>query len=147
MRTHVHEWTPHWSGYRCPEVTTGPELSKGSTESSRQHQIKDTFGYYSKKNRGLPPCNNCPNNWQNISQRTPPRPFQGQPHPTFNPNRNAPFNSSNAPRSFNNTAVLMDLSQTQGNRGQGRRQFRNNATQNSLTTGNCFNCNQLGHFT
>ena len=40
----------------------------------------------------------------------------------------------------------MDLSHTQGNRGQGRRQFRNNAVQNSPSTGNCFNCNQLGHF-
>ena len=40
----------------------------------------------------------------------------------------------------------MDLSHTQGNRGQGRRQFRNNAAQNSPSTGNCFNCNQLGHF-
>ena len=98
------------------------------------------------KNRGLPPHTNRPNNWQNVSQRTPPRPFQGQPHPPFFPNRNTAFNSSNAPQSFNNMAVLMDLSRTQGNRGQGRRQYRNNVTQNSPSTRNCFNCNQLGHF-
>ena len=98
------------------------------------------------KNRGLPPRTNRPNNWQNVSQRTPPRPFQGQSHPLFNPNQNTAFNSSNTPRSFNNVTVPMDLSRTQGNRGQGRRQYRNNATQNSPSAGNCFNCNQPRHF-
>lgn len=75
------------------------------------------------KNRGFPPCNNHPNNWQNITQRTLPRPFQGQSHATFNSNRNPLVNLSNTLRSFNNVVVSMDLSQTQGNRGQGRRQF------------------------
>ena len=145
MCTHVCEQTSHWSSYRHPEVIIGLELSRSSIEGGRQHKSKTLLDTI-VKNRGLSPHNNHPNNWQNISQRTSPRPFQGQLHPTFNSNRNTPVNSLNAPRSFNNTAVPMDLSWTQGNRGQGRRQFRNNATQNSPSTGNCFNCNQPRHF-
>ena len=41
----------------------------------------------------------------------------------------------------------MDLSRTQGNRGQGPRRFQNYAASTApLTRGNCFNCNQPGHF-
>ena len=83
-------------------------------DSVKSKMLLDTI----VKNRGLPPRTNCPNNWQNVSQRTPPRPFQGQSHLLFNPNRSTTFNSSNAPQSFNNVAVPMDLSRTQGNRGQ-----------------------------
>ena len=57
------------------------------------------------------------------------------------------FNSSNAPRSYNNVQVPMDLSRTQGNRGQGPRRFQNYAASTAPPTkGNCYNCNQPGHF-
>ena len=127
---------------RSPLAQTYQEVVQRAVDSVKSKTLLDTI----VKNRGLPPRTSRPNNWQNISQRTPPRPFQGQSHSLFNPNRNTVFNLSNTPRSFNNVAVPMDLSQTQGNRGQGRRQFRNNTTQNGPTTGNCFNCNQPGHF-
>ena len=128
---------------RLPLAQNYQEVVQRAVDSVKSKMLLNTI----VKNRGLPPRTNRPNNWQNVSQRTPPRPFQGQPHPPFNPNRSTAFNSSNAPWSFNNVTVPMDLSRTQGNRGQGRRQYRNNATQNSPSTGNCFNCNQPGHFT
>ena len=57
------------------------------------------------------------------------------------------FNSSNAPRAYNNVQVPMDLSRTQGNRGQGPRRFQNYAASTAPPTkGNCYNCNQPGHF-
>ena len=41
----------------------------------------------------------------------------------------------------------MDLSRTQGNRGQGPRRFQNYAASTAPPTkGNCYNCNQPGHF-
>jgi len=41
----------------------------------------------------------------------------------------------------------MDLSQTQGNRGQGQRQYRGNmASTSQPTKGNCYNCGIAGHF-
>ena len=127
---------------RLPLAQTYQEVVQRAVDSVKSKTLLDTI----IKNRGLPPCTSRPNNWQNVSQRTPPRPFQGQPHLPFNPNWSTTFNSSNAPRSFNNMAVPMDLSWTQGNRGQGRWQFRNNAMQNSPSTENCFNCNQPRHF-
>jgi hypothetical protein len=42
----------------------------------------------------------------------------------------------------------MDLSQAKGNQGQGNRRYQNNATtMRAPTRGNCYNCNQPGHFT
>ena len=41
----------------------------------------------------------------------------------------------------------MDLSRTQGNRGQGQRQYRGNmASTSQPTKGNCYNCGIAGHF-
>jgi hypothetical protein len=62
-----------------------------------------------------------------------------------NQGRPSNFNSSNAPRSFNNTAVPMDLSRARGNR-QGRPAFGNVAQTPARTKGNCFNCDKPGHF-
>ena len=93
---------------RSPLAQNYQEVVQQVVDSVKSKTLLDTI----VKNRGLPPHTNRPNNWQNVSQRTPPRPFQGQTHPPFNPNRNTTFNSSNAPRSFNNVAVPMDLSRT-----------------------------------
>ena len=127
---------------RLPLAQNYQEVVQRAVDSVKSKTLLDTI----VKNKGLPPRTNRPNNWQNVNQRIPPRPFQGPSHTPFNTNRNTAFNSSNAPRSFNNVAVPMDLSLTQGNRGQGRRQYRNNAMQNGPSTRNCFNCNQPGHF-
>ena len=78
---------------RSPLAQNYQEVVQRAVDSVKSKTLLDTI----VKNRGLPPCTNHPNNWQNVSQRTPPRPFQGQSHLPFNPNRNAVFNSSNAP--------------------------------------------------
>jgi hypothetical protein len=80
--------------------------------------------------------------WQNFGTNCPQRP----PNP---PNtQNCPFNSSTAPRVFNNVPVPMDVGRTQGNRqGPRRGRFQNNvASISTPTKGNCFNCGQPGHF-
>ena len=127
---------------RSPLAQTYQEVVQRAVDSVKSKMLLETI----IKNRGLTPCHNCPNNWQNVAPKTPPKLFFGQTNPTFDSNWNSPFNSSNTPRYFNNTAVPVDLSWTQGNQGQGRRRFQNNAAQNTPTTGNCFNCNQPGHF-
>ena len=81
---------------RSPLAQTYQEVVQRAVDSVKSKTLLDTI----IKNQGLPPRTSRPNNWQNVSQRTPPRPFQGQPHLPFNPNRNVPFNSSNAPRSL-----------------------------------------------
>ena len=87
--------------------------------------------------------------WQRFGRDRRPQNNQGnrpnQPNQGNRPQNQ--YNSSNAPRSYNNTQVPMDLSRTQGNRGQGSRRFQNYAaTTAPPTRGNCFNCNQPGHF-
>ena len=66
------------------------------------------------------------------------------------PQNNRPqnqYNSSNAPKTYNDVPVPMDLSRTQGNRKQGPRRLQNRATiTNSPVKGRCFGCNQPGHF-
>ena len=66
---------------RSPLAQTYQEVVQQAVDSVKSKTLLDTI----VKNRGLPPRTNHPNNWQNVSQRTPPRPFQGQSHPPFNP--------------------------------------------------------------
>ena len=67
---------------RSPLAQTYQEVVQRVVDSVKSKTLLDTI----VKNRGLLPCTNHPNNWQNVNQRTPPRPFQGQSHPPFNPN-------------------------------------------------------------
>ena len=66
------------------------------------------------------------------------------------PQNNRPqnqYNSSNAPKTYDEALVPMDLSRTQGSRGQGPRHSQNRATvANSPVKGRCFGCSQPGHF-
>ena len=55
------------------------------------------------------------------------------------------YNSSNAPRAFNDTAVPMDVGRARGNR-RGRPAFGNVAQTLGKPTGKCFNCDKPGHF-
>ena len=83
------------------------------------------------------------NLWQNFggqrnSLRTTPS-TQAPPRPSYN--------STTAPRTYNNQLVPMDLSRTQGNRGQGQQQYQGNTASTSQPTkGNCYNCGIAGHF-
>ena len=62
---------------RLPLAQNYQEVVQRAVDSVKSKMLLNTI----VKNRGLPPRTNRPNNWQNVSQRTPPRPFQGQPHP------------------------------------------------------------------
>jgi hypothetical protein len=120
---------------RSPSVYTYPEIVQRAIESVKSKELLNTL-VKRRKERNPPP----PGNWA-TSGRSRGRP-QGSP-----PANNPRYNSSNAPSSYNNVPVQMDLSRTRGNRGQGNRRYQNNATStNSPTKGNCYNCNQPGHF-
>jgi Zinc knuckle len=64
------------------------------------------------------------------------------------------YNSSNAPRSMNNTAVPMDIGRSRAGyrgrgrgRGGGRGGYRSNlADLNGQTSNACFNCGTVGHY-
>jgi Zinc knuckle/Retrotransposon gag protein len=120
---------------RSPPVYTYPEIVQRAIDSVRSKELMSAL---TKKRGGR---TNQPS-W----------PFQtGQPagqRPRNPPPNNPPrYNSSNAPRTYNNVPVQMDLSQTRGNRGQGRHFYQNNAASTTPPTkGNCYNCNQPGHF-
>ena len=57
---------------RSPLAQTYQEVVQRVIDSIKSKTLLDI----KVKNRGFPPCNNCPNNWQIITQRTPPRPFK-----------------------------------------------------------------------
>jgi hypothetical protein len=120
---------------RSPPVYTYSEIVQRAIDSVRSKELMSAL---TKKRGGR---TNQPS-W----------PFQtGQPagqRPHNPPPNNPPrYNSSNALRTYNNVPVQMDLSQTRGNQGQGRRFYQNSAASTTPPTkGNCYNCNQPGHF-
>ena len=108
---------------------------------------------YKQPSRNILPQSNFQTNWQVWGQRF--QNNQGQ-QPQQQGFSQTPFNSTTAPRSWNNQPVLMDLDRTrapQGNwRGQGRGSQRGNVAQVDDTQtqrgiqGVCFNCGEQGHF-
>ncbi len=152
-----------------PEPTTYPEILWKTLASVRAKQT--IWALYKRGGQTQNQPNNYrspQNNWhsQNFPQRQnlPLNNFRGPPrNPPFN--SNPQYNSSNAPRWMQNTAVPMDLSRTRApNRGRGRGTFRGGRSQygqynnqptncfqsNVTTTGNssnaCFQCGQVGHY-
>src|SRR6266436_8318753 len=109
-----------------PEPTTYPEILQKTLASVRAKQT--IWALYKRGGQNQNPPNNYrapQNNWhsQNFPQRQnlPLNNFRG---PLRNPpfNSNPQYNSSNAPRWMQNTAVPMDLSRTRApNRVQGGR--------------------------
>jgi len=153
-----------------PEPTTYPEILRKTLASVRAKQT--IWALYKRGGQNQNPPNNYrnpQNNWcsQNFPQRQnlPLNNFCGPPrNPPFN---NAPqYNSLNAPRWMQNTAVPMDLSRTRApNRGRGGRgsfrggrsqygqynnqptnRFQNNATTTGNSSNACFQCGQVGHY-
>jgi Zinc knuckle/Retrotransposon gag protein len=120
---------------RSPPVYTYPEIVQRAIDSVRSKELMSAL---TKKRGGR---TNQPSWPFQTGQTAGQRPRNPPPN---NPPR---YNSSNAPRTYNNVPVQMDLSQTRGNRGQGRRFYQNNAASTTPPTkGNCYNCNQPGHF-
>jgi len=122
-----------------PLVHTYQEVLGRAVESIKSQELLNTLS----KMRGTPAKNPFrQGGWQNFGRNQTQRPSN-----TSRPTEGGQFNSSNAPRAFNNAPIPMDLSRTQGNRGQGRGHFRNNAALTQpLTRGNCYNCSQPGHY-
>jgi hypothetical protein len=122
---------------RPPLVHHYQAIVERATESVKLQELLNAL----TKIRGGPQRTNRQGGWQNFgSNKT-----GGQRPP--NPQKAPQFNSSNAPHAYNNAPVPMDLSQAKGNRGQGNRRYQNNATTTRAPTrGNCYNCNQPGHF-
>jgi hypothetical protein len=80
-------------------------------------------------------------NWRNFGSNQP-----SDRRPSYpNASNSNQFNSSNAPRTYNNAPVPMDLSRTRGNRQGGQYQGRAASTPRPAK-GNCYNCDQPGHF-
>ena len=104
------------------------------------------------KEKGSNPSRNQAN-WQNFGQRRnrPQQNQQNQQQPTAYQPR---YNSSNAPRTYNNTQVPMDMSRARTNRQwQGQGAQANLARPEDLGQnpekrfkGECFHCGKTGHF-
>ena len=125
---------------RAPTATTYQQTIEQAADSVKSQQLIQSL----ERIRGIPqrfPL--CTNLWQNFGgQRNPLRTtpsMQAPPQPSYN--------STTAPRSYNNQQVPMDLSHIQGNRGQGQRQYwGNTASTSQPIKGNCYNCGIAEHF-
>ncbi len=149
-----------------PEPTTYLEILCKTLASV---QAKQTIWALYKRGNQNQSTNYRPpqNNWrpQNSFQQRPAFPSNNYRTPQRNQSySNAPqYNSSNAPRWMQNTAIPMDLSHTrafnhrrggQGNFRGGRGQYNNQPTThfqgNATNVGNssnaCFQCGQVGHY-
>ncbi len=149
-----------------PEPTTYPKILRKALASIRAKQT--IWALYKRGNQNQSNNYHSPqNNWhpQNSSQQRPnflPNNYRSPPrNPPYN--NNPQYNSLNAPRWMQNTAVPMDLSHTKapncdrGGRGgfRGRRsqynnqptnRFQNNATNTGNSSNACFQCGQVGHY-
>jgi len=125
---------------RTPITTTYQQTIEWAANSVKSQQLIQSL----ERIRGIPqrfaPCTNP---WQSFGgQRNPPR---------MTPSNQAPlrpsYNSTTAPRTYNNQLVPMDLSHTQGNWGQGQQQYQGNTASTSPPVkGNCYNCGIVKHF-
>ena len=125
---------------RAPTTTIYQQTIEQAADSVKSQQLIQSL----ERMRGIPqrfPLHT--NLWQNFRGqrnflRTTPS-TQALPRPSYN--------STTTPRTYNNQPVPMDLSCTQGNRGQGQWQYQGNTASTSQPTkGNCYNCRIAGHF-
>lgn len=139
-----------------------PSIIKGIMTAPRPttfQQLRDKAVKFAQLNKIL---------WQTLKNKggernNNPLPFQnrgGPRHPFYYQNnwggnsnqqnwRSNQFNFSNAPRTFNDAAVPMDIDRTRTyNQGQGGWPFRGRAAQTNTQRNNnaCFQCGQEGHF-
>jgi len=141
--SNVLKRTPFECHKGCPESPNHHHLPTNHWTSSGQRKIPTTDPIPRKNERHPSEIPLCTNLWQN---------FGGQRNPQrTTPSTQAPsrplYNSTTTPRTYNNQPVPMDLSCTQGNRGQGQWQYWGNTTSTSQPTkGNCYNCGIAGHF-
>jgi len=126
---------------RTPLATTYQQTIQQAAESIKSQQLIQSLKQMRGVPQRFPPCMNL---WQNLgNQRNTPRTTSSTQAPLPRPS----YNSTTAPRTYNNQPVPMDLSRTQGNRGQGQRQYRGNtANASQPAKGNCYNCGTAGHY-
>ena len=125
---------------RAPMATTYQQTIEQAADSVKSQQLIQLL----ERMRGIPQRFALQTNpWQNFGgQRNTPQTTSLTQAPS-----QAPFNTSTAPKAYNNQPVPMDLSHTQGNRGQGQQQYQGNTASTSQPTkGNCYNCGIAGHF-
>jgi hypothetical protein len=127
---------------RPPLVHTFPQILQRAIESVKSQELLASLS----KLRDAPsraPSKQAP--WQAFGGNQNRRPPPNYPPPGWrNPNAER-YNSSNAPRNYNNVPVAMDLGRTRDNRGGGRRPYQANATFTTPFMGDCFNCGKQGH--
>ena len=121
---------------RPPLVHTYRQIVQRAVESVKSQELLASLD----KMRGSSFRNARPGGWQNFGSNR-----QNDRRPN-NPNTSSNQYNSNAPRTHNNVQVPMDLSRTRGNRRGGQYQGRVAST-TPPTKGNCYNCDQPGHFT
>jgi hypothetical protein len=127
---------------RPPLVHTFPQILQRAIESVKSQELLASLS----KLRDIPsrpPSKQAP--WQAFGGNQNRRPPPNYPPPGWqNPNAGR-YNSSNAPRNYNNTPVAMDLGRTRDNRGGGRRPYQANTAFTTPFMGDCFNCGKQGH--
>ena len=165
----------HEASYNPADPNTMQQFLQGLPQSIGQKVLEDTtvetyeqmkkkainvtasqciiHALYKQPPRNTTPWNNFQTTWQMQRQC-----FQGNqnPQPQRQGFSQTPFNSTTAPKSWNNQPVPMDLDQTRaprGNwRGWGRGSQRGNVARVEDTwlqrgiQGACFNCGEQGHF-
>ena len=125
---------------RAPTATTYEQTIKWAADSVKSQQLIQSLERMRGIPQRFPPHTNL---WQNFGgQRNPLRTT-----PSTQALLRPSYNSTTTPRMYNNQPVPMDLSRTQGNRGQGQRQYwGNTASTSQPVKGNCYNCGIAGHF-
>lgn len=124
---------------RPPLVHTYPQIIKRATESVKSQEMIASL----EKLKGASFRSPRQGGWQNFGDNRRPN---SSPNQTYRPPNQQRYNSSNAPQSYNNRPVDMDLSRTRGNRGQGGRYYQSNAAVTPPPKGDCYGCGQPGHF-
>ena len=165
----------HEAGYNPADHNMMQQFLQGLPQSIRQKVLEDTMvktydqmkkkaisittsqriinALYKQPSRNVPPRSNFQTNWQTWGQHFQSNQSQQPQRQGFS---QTPFNSTTAPRLWNNQLVPMDLNWTRaprGNwRGWGRGSQRGNVTRvddawvQRGIQGECFNCGEQGHF-
>jgi hypothetical protein len=125
-----------------PLVHTFPQILQRAIESVKSQELLASLSKL-RDAPSRPTSKQAP--WQafggNQNSRRPPPSY---PPPGWqNPNIGR-YNSSNAPKNYNNVPVAMDLGHARDNRGQGRCPYQVNATTTPFM-GDCFNCGRQRH--
>jgi hypothetical protein len=124
------------------------QLKTAAISAAQHHQTMSVM--FPNRGKGTPPSQSRPTGRFPDNRRPWVAPqFQVQNNAQGqwrqNQGRTPNYNSSNAPRTFNDTAVPMDIGRARGNR-RGRPAFRNVAQTPGKPPGRCFNCDKPGHF-